>query len=355
MKNLNKKNIYIAIAIAIGIVALFAIILILKKEYVIAVDEIPSKGLLKTGTSEIQLITKPLLYTPLIKLKDDNSYELLTAKKVEIVDNKVIVELKNEKTAQMVLESYKEALSQGFDENTFGENIVGGRDFIYGENKDLKGISVDKNVVTFEVNDSKDLRFLTIPLTNDLSKWKIKEISDKHLVIRKGLTTIKFELMENITNNKFDMYVTKIPDIELPDYSKIELTRHSNYIGLVNYEEQELNELKDLLDNKIVSSSIEEVAFWNDPSYNGAIVNSDLQNKLGTAGIKVNTDYCQQTYLYKLMNGQSKFIFFYDGDYLDKETFKIFDNFEYYEIKGADSFIYYNKKTKNLLNLLKIL
>ena len=344
---MKKKGILISIIIIV-IIAI-SIILSLRKEIIVATDSIPSKGLLKAGTDEITFITTPLLYTPLIKLEDDSSYKLLLAKNIEINEDSIIVTLKDEKMAEKVKESYYEALENGFDTSYMGENIVGGREYIYGESSQIEGLTVKENKIEFKVKDTSDLEFLTLPMTKDVSDWKIKKIDSEELIIEKGLFTIKFELIENIKNNKFDIYVTKLPDVELPDYNEIELSSHTNYVGIVNFEETELNEIKSILNEESSSSSIEEITFWNDSSYNGVIVYDDLVHKLSRAGIKLNIDYCPQTYLYKLMNGQSKFIFFYDGDYLDRETFKIFDNFEYYELENADSFIYYNNETKNFV------
>lgn len=350
MKNKNK----IIAGIIIILVLLLALIIRNKKEYVIAVDEIPSEGILKMNSSELSLITKNLLYTPLIKLEKDGNYMLLTAKTLNIEDNKVIITVKNKNIAQKVYNSYINVMSNGYDDSIYCENIVGGREFIHGEKDLVEGIKLDENTLEFTVKDIEDLNFLTIPLQN-VSKWKIKKITKDEILISKGLTSIKFVLSTSVKEKEFDLYLTKIRDEQIEGYNRKELSTHSNFVGVVNFDEKETNEIKDILNGDIVQTNIKEIMFWNDSSETGAYVLDDVKNKFEAFGVKVKVDYCPQSYLYKMMNNNQKFIFFYDGNYQDKEIFKDFDNFEYAEVKGADSLVYYNKDGEKFLKkFLKI-
>lgn len=138
------------------------------------------------GSNEIN----ELIFTPIIRI-NKNGYKKLTAKQIVKNKNSISIKLKK-KNAKKIKTSYEELARNTDWEYRFKfSNIKGYDDFVNGISKEIDGIRVvSENEIEFDVYNTDDLSFLTIP--NIHTDYKGFKLGDKY-VFQNGLNTITIE------------------------------------------------------------------------------------------------------------------------------------------------------------------
>lgn len=154
------------------------------------------------GSNEIN----ELIFTPIVKITK-NGYKKLTAEQIVENKNSIFIKLKK-KNAKKIKESYEELARNTDWEYRFKfSNIKGYDDFVNGISKEIDGIRVvSENEIEFDVYNTDDLSFLTIP--NIHTYYKGFKLGDKY-VFQNGLNTITIEDKINNKKGNFTKYQSK--------------------------------------------------------------------------------------------------------------------------------------------------
>ena len=187
------------------------------------------------GSNEIN----ELIFTPIIRI-NKNGYKKLTAEQIVQKDKSIYVKLKK-KNAKEIKSSYEELAENTDWEYRFKfSNIKGYDDFVDGISKEIDGIQViSENEIVFNVYNTDDLSFLTIP--NIHTDYKGFKLGDKY-VFQNGLNTITIEDKINNKKGNFTKYQSKETNHVLYKYV--------GYIGIKDENEEKRNKIKHILSGK---------------------------------------------------------------------------------------------------------
>lgn len=247
------------------------------------------------GSNEIN----ELLFTPIIKI-NKNGYKKLTAKQINLNGNLIDVKLKK-KNAKEIKESYEELARNADWEYRFKfSNIKGYDDFVNGD-KEISGIRVvSDDEIVFDVYNTDDLSFLTIP--NIHTDYKEFKLGNKY-IFKKGLNTITIQ--DSISQNKgnFTRYQS--------EKTNNVLYKYIGYIGIKDENEEKRNKIKHILSGK--SENVDYINFVSDGSKESVEIFDRLNNICKKNNIVLTQEFGPAEFIKKELAEGKNMVFYYNG------------------------------------------
>ena len=248
------------------------------------------------GSNEIN----ELIFTPIIRI-NKNGYKKLTAEQIVQKDKSIYVKLKK-KNAKEIKSSYEELAGNTDWEYRFKlSNIKGYDDFVDEISKEITGIQViSENEIVFNVYNTDDLSFLTIP--NIHTDYKGFKLGDKY-VFQNGLNTITIQ--DKIDNKKgnFTKYQSKETNHVLYKYI--------GYIGIKDENEEKRNKIKHILSGK--NENVDYINFVSDGSKEAVEIFNRLSNVCEKNNIVLTQEFGPAEFIKKELSEGKNMVFYYNG------------------------------------------
>lgn len=248
------------------------------------------------GSNEIN----ELIFTPIVKITK-NGYKKLTAEQIVENKNSIFIKLKK-KNAKEIKESYEELARNTDWEYRFKfSNIKGYDDFVNGISKEIDGIRVvSENEIEFDVYNTDDLSFLTIP--NIHTDYKEFKLGDKY-VFQNGLNTITIEDKINNKKGNFTKYQSKETNHVLYKYV--------GYIGIKDENEEKRNKIKHILSGK--NENVDYIDFVSDGSKESVEIFDRLNNICKKNNIVLTQEFGPAEFIKKELSEGKNMVFYYNG------------------------------------------
>lgn len=359
---MKKKKKLIIISIILILAVIIGICLVNRNkddEYIVGVGYLPQKDAITLDCGELSYFVNELVYPSMIDITKDG-YTNVLAKNISIdeASNTIDVTLSGN-YADYIIDSYLElnSLDVVYENDWKYLNIVGCEDYQTGLSDTISGITkTSDNKISFQVEDVNDLEFLTIPtIKGDLGTYTISEYNayDSIVLTSKGNPTIIIK-QTTVDDNDIDMFITGLDmeDEDVVDFNTKEIYPYYDYLILVNYNEDQVSMMQDLLDGKKVedNAGIGAVNYWYDSTSTGYNVTQDLTSLLDERSIELRVDYIESyVLLNKLKDTTDTFMAYYMDDYYDYDELNL-DNVDLLKIGTKHINFYYKPSIEKFLN-----
>lgn len=351
-----KKKMLILIPIILIIIIFLVLIFIPKKneDLIIGVNYLPPEDKIYLDNGELSYFINPLVYPSSIKINKDG-YENILAQNIKIKENEIIVKY-NKGVAQYVYDSYLLLNREIYENNWKCLNIVGAKEYQEYMSDTISGIElIDEKTIKFQVINSDDLEFLTLPIVcGNLGQYSITKYEEYKTITLENSNKEKITIKKVKSDDKsVDMYITGNSEIIMSDeFLEKEIYPYYDYIILSNYTDVEKEVIKDVINGKVLKNNkgVGAVYYWCDATAQAYYITENLKEKFSNNDIEFRNDYGEDWYLLKKSAETSdKFIFYYEGNYYDKDILKSSNN-ELIKVEAKKISLYYKENAKNLIN-----
>lgn len=273
-----------------------------KQNYIVGVNYLPKEDSIYLDNGELSVFVNKLVYPSIIKINKDD-YENILAKNIEIEDNLVIVHLKDN-IAENIKESYLKLNKEIYENNWKCKNIIGCSDYQECKTDDIIGITIlDNNTISFEVNNTNDLEFLTIPIVcGNVGDYVISNYIAYEGFTLSGKNNIEIKVIDKDNIDNVDLFITGNDNLEVKNKEVKNIYRYYDFLVLNNFTEDETNEINEIINNiNNKEITISDIEFWCDSSYYGALITENLKQKFEENNIKFNVNYAESSYILDLL------------------------------------------------------